>query len=143
MEVCLLGSVAFGATVWLWLLKFLLSTLAFVMLYISKGILETNIMHEIASPSCLESAQVQKRFPVRVSLTGSSHQTRQMAKRGPRLCKALTVLNIVQQGNPEGNAVACQACHSDKSSLLARLCLTGPAVPIVHCRPENLGVCAD
>lgn len=64
--------------------------------------LETNMKHRIASPTCPESAQVQKRFPVRVSLTRSSHQTRQMAKRGPRLCKALTVLNIVQQGNPRG-----------------------------------------
>lgn len=37
-----------------------------------------------------------------VSLTGSSHQTKQMAKRGLRLRKTLTVLNIVQQGNPGG-----------------------------------------
>lgn len=60
------------------------------------------MMHRIASPSCWKVCKSRRDF-CSVSLTGSSHQTQQMAKRGPRLCKALTVLNIVQQGNPGGD----------------------------------------
>lgn len=59
------------------------------------------MMHGIASPSCWKVCKSRRGF-CSVSLTGSCHQTQQMAKRGPRLCKALTVLNIVQRGNPSG-----------------------------------------